>query len=334
MKNFVVGFDLNLVYDDTLSDQAMFVYSFFKSQRFPRNVYTVSSEGIMQSFFGENVCQSTEKAIRNGIQELLDRGIIDDVTIKNGNLLSVSVGKLYEPSKDFLILDYADVWEKFLKINVRTRYRLYRFYLEVLSTFDVNYRNTKKMGLFGRWKPDTIAERFGLTKDTYERYMDTLYKNKILYRFCSRPVVDRNNLPGIVFKRPSIYCRYEDKDECDAFIDLNHNIPEFSSYNTSSWDKPVFPQAAAQIYSRIAKGEEYPYDKVKEVYMGVVAYNLSVAEYGDPYRPRSLDCFKRYDFYNAKDEFERQKVEAEDRKEREKEKRCSVPASKRKKKRV
>lgn len=330
-NNYVVSFDPVLVEPGMLSDDALFVYGFLKSNQFPFGLFEASNEMIQQCFFKEEVCQSSVLRMKNAVRELISLNLVEDVSLRKG-AMTIRRVKKEKPEGALWICDTSDTWEKFMEIPIRTRFKTYRFYLRLLSSFDLKYRNSSNLPLFGKYSMEAMAFKFQMSKDMVERYIQIFENYNIISRFRSRPQKRIVDGELIVSRRPSIYCRYADRDECDAFIDSNRDMPEFNSYNTSSWERPVFPPSVAQIYSRIAKGEEYPYDKVKEIYRGVVKYNRSVAEYGDPYKPKSIDCFKDYDFYRPKDEFEYLKYEIEDKEDAKKEKKCAIPKIKKQKK--
>lgn len=209
--------------EDAIDDEALLLVvmlaSEFAHNDFNKNIISLSY--LSKLIASEDNLVSIQKNFKKSLNQLVSLGIIKYCEQMERGYYQIDTTAFYFDKKNsFCKIYLSDIIAIMQSTNKCNKYKMVRLYLAILSSMDFtdhlpsDYKN--KVYHFGIRK---ILNDTGLDKKTYNKYIQSLSDNKII--FCAKGRKD-----GALFDSCFI-SRYKDKELCEKFAisggKLNNN---------------------------------------------------------------------------------------------------------------
>ena len=265
--------------DKDLTDEAFVVWCGLRNiMQMDVMEYFVSYNMLAYSIFGRVPNRYELTAIKNGLNELIDKGAIRVVDTYSKSEMVLDLCNLYYKKEDGFFSDlYCEEMHKIMNLNGNfDRYKLLRYFTCQIGTFNRSENMGKYKGKIGGMGLDYFLNLIPITKPTLVSFNKILEENELLF------VIRHNDFfQGITFNGnselreiPNTYSRWSDRELAKEYAENIHGY----KYNEDIKDKKS--QKANQnrsmglkLHYLITQKKEYSEDEIKEIYAYVLEKN-------------------------------------------------------------
>lgn len=169
--------------------------------------------------FGTIKDHKLSKIIRNGTNELIERGYIQLIEKNKNKEYIYDISKIIEKKDGAFIQININEMQKILNINSNVDVvELLRYYVACICTFDSN-KNHSYNYKFGDKSQKYLSMMTNINATTINKYNKILEDNRLLYIVRRKFSNYKKRQYGSLHSQcTNIYCKYDDKDLCETYV--------------------------------------------------------------------------------------------------------------------
>lgn len=249
----------------------------------------------------------TPEYIREGLKEILNKGIIRQIDSKKGYyVLDCSSLLLPGSQEKFTIVTDQEI-NKVFSIKGINNYILLKYFIALIGSFSsktsITVGEKTKRRVVGNSAISYISRIADISEQSIYDYNSILENAKLIYVFRPTDMIPVKKQDEFK-RRTNIYGRFEDKAYVEKYA-KDFIIAEFGPGNTWSTDLSANERRRlSQVYNRITAGhgDKYSMDEINSVYNFVLSENKRYEELYETTgsadylnKVRDLAVFKKYD---------------------------------------
>lgn len=259
--------------ENRLSEESLCVYAAIRYITCGKTECYISNGYIEHILFDTPVGRSEKEMVSKGLNSLLSFGYIKILKQYRSTefFCDVSYISMYSKSEFYIELT-LDELRKIMNINEKCKYKLLKYFLALISTFD---SSGKMLQAFrhkvGKMPQSYLANIMNVTESTIINYNKHLTKHKLMFiaQDCYLKYYDQS-AKCRASKITNIYGKYSNKDIVKAYINAYCVKKNHTMVGRSTMDES---RKYVQMYNAMLKGKEYDNDVVLEIYEAIKLWN-------------------------------------------------------------
>ena len=305
--NDIILIPKNLVYNENnnFSEEDLCVYAAIRYIAHGGNECYISNGYIEHILFNNPVGRSEKEVVSKSINNLLSSGYIKILKQYRNTEFFCDTSCISSYSKnEFYIELTLDELRRIMNINEKCRYKLLKYFLVLVGTFD---SSGKMLQLFrhkvGKMPQSFLANIMNVAESTIVNYNKYLSKYKLVFiaQDCLLKYRDGQSQCAMT-KTTNIYGKYCNKAIVKQYIH-SYCAKKSTMNGISTVNKS---RKYVQMYNALLKGKEYDDEIISEIYEAIKAWNENkkkryeeqIANGNSSMEPKYKDMsiFKKYGF--------------------------------------
>lgn len=298
-----------------LSDQAFVVWCGLRNiMQMDKVEYFISYNMIAHSIFKRVPNRYELTAIKNGLEELLNKRMIKIETTYSKSEMVLNLTNLYYKKDDGFFADLSeDEMHKIMNLSGNfDRYKLLRYFTCQIGSFNRSEDMGKYKGKLGGMGLDYFANLISISKPTVITFNKILEENKIMFIIRHKDFFQgiAHNGSGELREIPNTYSRWCDKALAEAYSENIHGYKYNEANKNKKTERANKNRSLGQkLHYFATEMKEYSEDEIRELYAYAVDknkrlkrdYDLNVEKGYSAAEPKYIDMsiFDEYDYLEA-----------------------------------